>query len=167
MKVSINRERYYNHQCPTVPKNVWDAFYSRLFVATRNRINISKLKSINTLSIRINQAYEGSNKFHFYVSINGLDEFHMEIYRNETNDWWTVGGKIDKGAVKRHPRYEWLDVFECNNIDVGPNKARQKLNEYWEIVNQKKKTKDRVKRLRTDIETLFRLQKEYPNFKKC
>ena len=83
MKISINKETYYNNPCPKITKGMWDWFYSTLWCSFRDR-NHTGVKKIHTMDIRINQAYKGCATIHFYITINkGLKdsfEFHKECF---------------------------------------------------------------------------------------
>jgi hypothetical protein len=142
MKIRIHREKYLNHQCPVVPKQVWDVFYSHLMMRTRDRIP-SHIKVINTIDIRVNQAYAGIHNFHFYVSFNGTEEIHQEIHIGDRAYWGDYDtGEVDRGA---HPRGEWLADFESHlDLDVGPNRMADKIEAHWAGVKEaEEKEKER------------------------
>ncbi len=137
MKITIDREKYINHQCPAIPKSVWDIFYCDFCTATRNFVDLRNLDKIDTINIRVNQAYEGCPSFHFYVSINGMKEYHREISKHGEFPW---------DNKKFHPRHEWLrDLEIIYNVNVGKNNSAKRISELWNIKDEKKRTKQRVK----------------------
>lgn len=159
MKIRINREKYYSHQCPPVPKEIMDVYYSNLMIEARSVLDLSKLGRIGTIDIRINQAYKGCMNFHFYTSINGLEEFHCKISKGDKPRNHFPGKT--RRDLKLDPRCKWLTDFEINGVDVGKNKAQQKIDQLWEDRAQKEESKKRVKILVRELNELKRLQEKY------
>jgi hypothetical protein len=139
MKITVKKEKYYNHQCPPVPKKVWDVFYQRLLFGIRNSGIFHKKsnRTFETMDIRVKQAYPNST-FHFYVSINGLPEFHMAPY--------SYAHPKDKFY-----RYDWVrDLEVCENIDMGEagKICLKRYNERWHKIHMKKHSKSCVNALK-------------------
>lgn len=158
MKIRINKEKYFNHQCPVIPKAVMDVFYSNLMLRTRHRIP-EHIKKIDTIDIRVNQAYAGCSNFHFYVSFNGLPEIHQEIHLYEQSRW-SIKNRDGKYVTEAtHPRGEWLISFEDQlKLDVGQHKMREKIKAVWDRRKAKNKSSKLVKGLRAQWEHFIKLQ---------
>lgn len=144
MKIRIHKEKFINHECPDIPKKVMDVYYSKFMITCRNWISYNDIKNgIKNIDIRVNQSYKGSNKFHFYTSINKLPEYHTEIHIADSHHW-EFDGKVDK----THPRCEWIvDLEKYFNISIS-DKPRKKLDKIWYEIEQKRKTLDRVRNLK-------------------
>lgn len=150
MKIVINREQFINNPCPSLTKSVMDYFYGNLWRIYRNsEYNIHK--KIDTMNIRINQAYEGFGMLHFYISINGSAEFHMEVYMSQPKD------RFDRKSY----RYDWIINFENADIDMGKNGSSRRYNERWERINLKQKSKRAIKKVKNRLETYLSLHSEF------
>ena len=157
MRISINKERYINHDCPDIPKSVWDIYYENFNLVARNFIDLHQLNSINNISIRVNQAYKGSHKFHFYTKVNDLDEFHREISLYDEKRKYS-----DRKLKKLHSRFIWLkDLQNQYNIDIGTDKPNKKYEYIKSVIKEKKKTKNRVKSLISEYKEYLRLKKKF------
>jgi len=160
MRIRINKEKFINHQCPAIPKDLMDVFYSKLMERTRYRLP-EDLKVIETIDIRVNQAYAGCSNFHFYVSYNGLEEIHIEVHTYDEPKWSIKDRNGNSFREKTHPRGEWLVDFEKHlGLDVGPHKMNEKIQAVWDRINLKQKSSKITKRLKQQWQSYLSL-KEY------
>ena len=151
MKIKIHKETYYNNPCPKITKEMWDWFYSTLWLSFR-AANHKDIKKVHTMDIRINQAYKGCINIHFYVTINkGLEnefDFHKE-YSALANYY-------------RQPRYKGLfDLINIGGIDIGTNKPVEINNRILGIIELKRKSKENVKILVSEYKTFLRLREKF------
>lgn len=134
-----------------------DVFYSKLYYSFRNRIDIDKVDRIDNIRIDVEQSYEGANNFHFYVTIDNHDTFHMNISKRDVTYWGGIGPEV----TKMHPRFEWIVDFENNNIYMGENNCRERVNHLWFVKEQKEKSLNRIKNLRKEYNQYLELQNKF------
>lgn len=147
MKIRFNKETYINNPCPSLTKDMMNWFYQELYVRFRNNFDVNKVNSIESINVRINQAYKGCSNIHFYVSINNMEEFHMKY--ESIPSYYTVHEK----------RYDWLvDFIQTGGIDMGTMKPIEWYEERWRIKKEKRNTSERVKYLRRQYETFLKLK---------
>jgi hypothetical protein len=150
VKIIINRQQFINNPCPALTKSVMDYFYANLWRIYRNsEYNIHE--KIETINIRINQAYEGFGVLHFYVSMNGCEEFHMEVYMSQPKD------RFDRKSY----RYDWIINFENADIDMGKNGSSRRYKERWERITLQKKSKEAILKTKNRLELYRSLHKEF------
>lgn len=158
MKITIIKEQYYNHKCPNIPKVLMDVYYDNIYrlISQNNILNdINAIKNINTIRIRVNQAYEGCNNFHFYTSVNGLEEFHFEIHKNDRP-------YVYKFSKTPFIRCEWLislnKLIPLGNIAT---KAKQKIDNINFIIDEKRNTRHRVRKLKNEYKKYLLLKEKF------
>jgi hypothetical protein len=138
--------------CPGLTKDIMDIFYSRLGQQlSRNYKKLEAIEAIEAIEVRVNQAYAGSSIFHFYISVNKLPEFHMEIYSFEEST-------CDK---KTNPRFKWLTYLENVGLITNIKNQSEKLNRIYDILDEKRRTKKRTARLVHEIQLLNNLKNKY------
>ena len=154
MKLIINREKYINNQCPRISKELMDVYYDNLFKVFQTIVNPLPFNIINTINIRINQAYNGCSIIHFYTSINGLPEIHQEYY---------ITDKVDYYPNKRlWTRVELILNYEKTfKISFGKHKLQEKIDNINFIIKQKKETLQRVKNLKYKYNKYIELNKYF------
>ena len=160
MKISIKRETFINHKCESLTKQLMDTFYDKLFTISRNFIACSdkfNRKRILSIDVRIEQAYQGCSSFHFFVSLNGLEEFHLEIYKGSKPDMY------DEESLRyRYQRYDWIKKFEDYlEFDMGKNNSKLRFEERHYKIDQKEKTKTRMKILKSRWVQFKKMEKEF------
>jgi hypothetical protein len=155
MKIRINKETYINNPCPKISKEMWDKFYSSLYYSF-SKANHKFIKKIETMDIRINQAYKGSIHIHFYITINkGLNdemEFHMDsLYFEERFD--------------DNDRYWWMvDFIRIGEIDLGTNKPMERYDRYRELCKLKSNTRSRVSQLVEQYKRYIILKEKFGSY---
>lgn len=155
MKIYIHREKYINNPCPKITKEMWNWFYRTLFLSFRNRSNVKK---IETMHIRINQAFKGCSKIHFYVTINkGLNDefdFHKE---------WTGH---DYDGIYHKKRYKWVvDFIELGGIDMGTTKPIECYKREIETRKLKEKSRKSVYWLVKNYNSYVKLKEDFGHYK--
>jgi len=152
MKIYINKETYYSNPCPKITKDMWNWFYSYLWFVF-SRYNVKNIMKIETIHIRINQAYKGCGNIHFYVTINkelkNKTEFHMQ---------YSLFGDYH---IQR-PRYLWMiDFIECGGIDLGTLKPIERNKQRQIRIELKKKTSRNVRQLVSQYKTFLTLKEKF------
>lgn len=150
MKIIINKEMYYTNPCPKITKEIWDWFYGNFHRNFMNR-NHKGINKIETIHIRINQAYKGCSNIHFYVTINkelnNSFEFHM-----------CYGLASEPPYFKR---YRWMVDLIYDNIDIGTRKPMERYERSQEILKLKRNTKRNVSRLINEYKTYLNLHEKF------
>lgn len=162
MKLKIIREQFINNPCPSLTKDMFDWLYDTLWVSWMRTEQYYQMKQsgdlkINSIAIRVNQAYMGCSNIHFYISINGGEEFH-KVY-----PYGSRGGyiKIDRNYSKYH-RYDWMVNFmNIGDHDFGTTKPLKRYEMRWKALDLKRKSKEIVKRLRREWEQYLRLTEKF------
>jgi hypothetical protein len=129
MKITINKEKYYNNPCPKISIDMWNMFYAHLYTSFYKRN--ANIKHIHNIDIRINQAYAGCSNIHFYITFNkGLSdqlEYHTEMCENDIRF---------QTYKKYNRRYEWMVDFSNNGITFDIDKHTTRYNNW--IISKKK-----------------------------
>ena len=156
MKLRVVKEKYINHQCPAIPKNVMDVFYDRLALRLRDYGILDEISNqeLKTVDVRVNQAYKGCSSFHFYITINSMKdrECHLEIWRGE---------RIQDYNKRYFQRADWLNLMNQQFDIKVPQKALDKVKEHNNTLIEKNNTMYRVKRLKERYQLYLRLKEEF------
>ena len=160
MKIQIIKEKFYSHQCPAIPKRVMDVFYSKLKWLFGKRYDVYNIERIDNIKIRVNQSYEGSSSFHFYVTIDNFEEFHTEIWKGDT----PMMHVNDRSRDKMHPRFEWITDFERCGVYMGENNCQERIDELWRVKKEKENSPKRVKKLKSDYDKYLKLKKQFGHY---
>lgn len=161
MKININPEKYYNNECPTITEEMLDWVFLTLWSTRYYQHRYKKIESVN---IRVNQAYEGSRSLHFYVSFNdNPHEFHKE---------WYIGSSLEHQFPPLHKgqswtlginRWEWMCKAENEGIDCGvEGKAAVKRMEVirnW--YDRKDEVAKQIKRSQHNYKQYLRLKEQF------
>ena len=157
MKIRVKPEKYINCPPPSLTKGMMDCFYEKL----GNYINrMFDFKKINTINIRLNRAYEGCSSVHFYISINGGEEFHIEYSTGDENvsTYFMHKGEIDKS---NYFRYDWIRKLTNSGIDMGTNKPSIRYDKRWDEIDRLEKIKKEEKDKEYRYEQYLKLKAEF------
>ena len=162
MKISIYKQKFRNHECPDIPKILMDVYYEKIYhLICRNGI-LDNIENLDTIKVRINQAYEGCHSFHFYTSINGLEEFHCEIDKNDKP-------YMDEFLSNKKPfiRCKWIiSLNELIPLGSVAIKAKKRIDGINYIIEEKIKTRKRVSKLKSDYKKYLTLKEEFGKYDK-
>ncbi len=165
MKLTINKEKYINNPCPPMTRDMWDWFYENLWVSFRNtpyyyseRFEAyEKENKIETINVRINQAFKGCWAIHFYVSVDGQPEFHMEY--NVMKDF---RGWYKEHYGRTYYRYDWVhDFYNIGDVKMDAQKTIDRYKHRWYVKRMKEHSAKRVKGLKADWNKYIRLKEQF------
>ena len=165
MKITIHKEKYINNPCPPMTKDMWDWFYENLWVRFMKTDYFNsdhfqayeKENKIETMHVRINQAYEGCNTIHFYVSIDGQPEFHMEYFLLTNFRKW-----YDSQYGRTYYRYDWIhDFYNIGDVTMDAQKTIDRYKHRWWVKRMKKDSAKRVKGLKAEWNKYLKLKEKF------
>lgn len=157
MKILIKPEKFINCPAPSLTKGMMDWFYHKLPYIIPRRYDFKKIESIN---VRINQPYEGSVNYHFYVSVNSLSEIHF-VYRKGIEDfdvYLYFRGDVDKS---HYFRYDWIKNLDSIGFDLGTKKPTVLYNKRIEAKKQLDVAREEAKKTEERYSLYLELKKEF------
>lgn len=168
MEITIRPEKFLNADAPEITEEMLDWLFLTMW-STRFE---NYVKKVDTIDIMANTAYNGCRSVHFYITINGVHNFHKEWYTGiPTSCQEPPLGYYFQGVHEdelnwlgdKKERSEWMVYFVSRDVDMGPEglEAVRVLDEQIAEHNRREEIKKEAERKEARYQQYLNLKKEF------